>query len=632
MLGFYQITVAVVFNFFKKYKSKKEELSSLERKFCSIFEQDTASFVFLDLAGIIIQANQKFSALKGLKLEELSGTSFFEQVSCVDNSKMVDGLAKLVKGEITHLSSKGKFVKANGRVEWKIINLSLIRDDKKNPEFVVAILNDITEVIQLKEELAKKNNLLEAIIENTPVAIFMKDRENDFRYTLWNKGAENLWGLKRSDILGKNDYDFFPKNEGDFFREKDLQVLNSDEPLYIEEESITLPNGELHFLSTKKVPLEGRYLLGVSEDITEKREREKRLNTLYCMIQESQDIFAYLDLNGRPIFVNESAEANLGWSVDIDNFLNFLPASSCEKHQSIVIPFINATGEQWEGELLLKNLKNDEEIPYLIRIFGLKGENGKFNYFAMSGRDLRERKHWEATIMSASKMSALGEMASGIAHELNNPLSIIMGKAGVIMSYIKRGKLNPEMGVEELEKIILTAERMAKIIKGLRMFARNGERDSFERIEVKKLIMDVVDLCANKYADNNVSLDCGQIPEIYIDGQTVQLGQVLLNLLANALDAVLVCQDKWVYLEVLCLKEQDRIQISVTDSGPGIPYSIAERIMEPFFTTKEVGKGTGLGLSISRGIIESHEGQLYLDRNCKNTRFVIEIPIHQIAL
>lgn len=607
------------------------ETKRIERKFRSIFEQDAAYFVFLDLQGIILEANQKYASLNGFTREEVAGKSFFKLVVFADRQNIAESFEQLVRGDIAHFSTKGRFLKDDGTVGWKIISLSLIRDEEGKPEFVVAILNDITEMIKLKEELAQKNSLLEGVIENIPVAVFMKDRENDFRFTLWNKTAETLWGLNRNDMIGKNDYNFFPKEEGDFFRAKDLEALNSNKPIFIEEETITLPNGELHYLSTKKVPIDGRYLLGVSEDITEKREKEKRLVTLYTMIQESHDIFAYLDLDGKPLFINESAMTNLGWTTDVSSFFNFFPTATYDKHNLIILPYIAQTGDQWEGEVILKNIKTGDEVPYLLRIFGLKDEKGKLNYYAMSGRDLRERKHWEATMVSASKMSALGEMAAGIAHELNNPLSIIMGKSGVLMSYIKRGKLTPEMGIEELEKIILTAERMAKIIKGLRLFARNGERDAFERIEVKRLITDVIDLCASKFSDQNVSLEFGQIPTTYIDGQNVQLGQVLLNLLSNALDATRDYKERWVLVEVIELKEQERIQIAVTDSGLGIPYSLAERIMEPFFTTKDVGKGTGLGLSISRGIIESHEGKLFLDRKCKNTRFVIEIPIHQMA-
>lgn len=496
----------------------------------------------------------------------------------------------------------------------------------------IFILKKINHKYITLEAISEKANLLEAIVDNIPVAIFMKDKENDYRFTLWNKMAEKLWGLKQKEILGKNDYDFFPEAEGDFFRKKDEQVLSSNKPLYIEEESITLQNAEVLYLKTRKVPIEERYLLGVSEDITERREKDKRLNTLYSMIQESNDIFAYLDLNGRPLFINDSAISNLGWTIDTNSFFNFLPPSTYEKHQMIILPYIARTGEQWEGEIILKNLKNGEEIPYLVRVYGLKDANGELNYYAMSGRDLRERKHWEATMMSASKMSALGEMAAGIAHELNNPLSIIMGKSGVLLSYLKKDKLTSEMGAAELEKIIMTAERMAKIIKGLRLFSRNGEKDSFDRIEIKKLISEVIDLCSNKFSDQGIPLNVGVIPEIYIDGRNVQLGQVILNLLTNALDAVSGHQEKWVLIEVISLHEQERIQISVTDSGSGIPFSIAERIMEPFFTTKDVGKGTGLGLSISRGIVEAHEGRLWLDRQCPNTRFVIEIPTHHTAL
>lgn len=493
----------------------------------------------------------------------------------------------------------------------------------------------VEENTQLKlaiQEARHKESLLEIIIDNAPVAIFMKDRDQDFRYCLWNKTSENLWGFTKEQVLGKYDYDIFPKSEADFFRAKDIDVLSSNQPLLIPEETITLANGKVHFLKTIKVPIENRYLLGVSEDITNKREQDKSLHTLYSMIQESNDIFAYIDLSGKPLFINNSAINNLGWVNNSSTILNFLPPETAEKHQLIMLPYILQTGEQWQGEVILKNLKNNEEVPYLLRVFGLKDEKGEFSFYAMSGRDLRERKHWEATMMSSAKMSALGEMAAGIAHELNNPLSIIMGKSGVLLSYLKKGNLKPEMGMEELEKIILTAERMAKIIKGLRLFSRNGNNDEFERIEVKKLITDVTDICATKFQNEDVKLNLELNPDLYVDGKNVQLGQVIMNLLSNSLDAVSSKPEKWVLVQANLLKEQDQVQISITDSGAGISPAIAERMMEPFYTTKDVGKGTGLGLSISKGIIEGHHGKLWLDTDCKNTRFVIEIPIHQTAL
>jgi C4-dicarboxylate-specific signal transduction histidine kinase len=124
-----------------------------------------------------------------------------------------------------------------------------------------------------------------------------------------------------------------------------------------------------------------------------------------------------------------------------------------------------------------------------------------------------------------------------------------------------------------------------------------------------------------------VNLDIVAVEDGQVNCRPTQLSQVLLNLLSNAFDAVSALSEKWVRLTVT--QEEQKLIIKVIDSGNGIPSDIAEKIMQPFFTTKVIGKGTGLGLSISRGIIESHEGALFYDPSEKNTTFVIELPIHK---
>ncbi len=230
-------------------------------------------------------------------------------------------------------------------------------------------------------------------------------------------------------------------------------------------------------------------------------------------------------------------------------------------------------------------------------------------------------------LVTGAKMSALGEMSGGIAHEINNPIGIIHGKSNQLLKLIRRGKFTAEVGIQELEKIISTSERIAKIIRGLRSFSRNADMDPTAPVALGVLIQNVLDFCSEKFLSLNIRLEVGTIPQIKLDCRSVQIEQVLLNLLNNAHDAVIDLADKWVRIE--CQVEAERLEIAVTDSGPGIPPGVAEKLMQPFFTTKEVGKGTGLGLSISKGIIEDHHGELRYDVSSAHTRFVIRMPLKQ---
>ena len=124
------------------------------------------------------------------------------------------------------------------------------------------------------------------------------------------------------------------------------------------------------------------------------------------------------------------------------------------------------------------------------------------------------------------------------------------------------------------------------------------------------------------YYDHNIILKVSEIPQVTVLAREAQLAQVLLNLLNNSFDAVEEITNKWVSIDVI--DKDKKFQIRVTDSGAGIPSEILDKVMYPFFTTKEVGKGTGLGLSISKGIVEEHKGRIFIDPSMQNTCFVIE--------
>lgn len=231
----------------------------------------------------------------------------------------------------------------------------------------------------------------------------------------------------------------------------------------------------------------------------------------------------------------------------------------------------------------------------------------------------------ELRAIQASKMSTLGEMSAGIAHEINNPLAIIVGKTEAMRTAMSAPVLNRELMNRHIETMERTAARIARIVNALRTFSRDGDSDPFEVTNVSQILDETVALCGSRFLNHGIELHVTKVPiEFTIDARAVQISQVLLNLLSNAFDAVSVLDEKWVRLEVR--SNGRHIEFVVTDSGNGIPEAIRAKLTQPFFTTKEIGVGTGLGLSIASGIVLSHRGTLEVDETSSNTCFVVRLP------
>lgn len=231
-------------------------------------------------------------------------------------------------------------------------------------------------------------------------------------------------------------------------------------------------------------------------------------------------------------------------------------------------------------------------------------------------------------LVQSGKMSALGEMASGIAHEINNPMAVIEGKSANIIKLLEKPEIDKPKIIQNAEKIISMSDRITKIVKGLRSFSRDGSKDPFQSSNVFNLIDETFELCQAKLKNRNVRLENKFTNKaLKLNCRNVELSQVLLNLIHNATDAISNDNsktEKWITVNVI--ESENWIEFQVTDSGKGIPLNIQQKLFQPFFTTKELGKGTGLGLSISRGIILSHKGEMGIDNECPNTRFYFKIP------
>ena len=202
-------------------------------------------------------------------------------------------------------------------------------------------------------------------------------------------------------------------------------------------------------------------------------------------------------------------------------------------------------------------------------------------------------------MIESSKMAALGVMASGLAHEINNPLMIITGRLQILGQQLQKLDLkNPEI-FANLQRLTLTTERIAKIIRGLKTISRTGHNDPYEHQTLDSMIADAMQICNERFKESEIKIEVQLNPGIYCRCRAVQISQVFFNLLSNAYDAVQSSSEKWIRIHTKINTTGDRIQIFFIDSGPGIPKDVSIRIMEPFFTTKNVGKGTGLGLRTS---------------------------------
>ncbi len=272
-----------------------------------------------------------------------------------------------------------------------------------------------------------------------------------------------------------------------------------------------------------------------------------------------------------------------------------------------------------------------EELLAKVKVFLRLNEVEKqlnetnLNLESMVNERTRQLLDAESKLISSAKMSALGEMAGGIAHEINTPLGTLSLITEQMNQMLKDNELNKQTLIDLIKIVQDTVKRIHSIVIGLRTFSRDGSNDRFQIASVKSIIDSTLVLCQEKIENSGIHIQVSPIPDtLHIQCREVQISQVLMNLIGNACDAIASLPERWIKISAQTVGNE--LQISVTDSGPGIPENVYQKLFQPFFTTKEIGKGTGLGLSISKGILDAHRGSLIVDRGCKNTKFVVRIP------
>ena len=297
-------------------------------------------------------------------------------------------------------------------------------------------------------------------------------------------------------------------------------------------------------------------------------------------------------------------------------------------------------------EIVSKFKENEEDVSFSchlalsindqsrLHLFHFQKISNVKNQILIAAIDIQNYEDAKAEIIeqrmlleSSSKLASLGEMSAGVAHEINNPLTVISGHLDVLMRMAKNEKIDLDRLNKGFDLMKKSTMRIKSIIHSLKKISRDSSNDPYVTTKISDIIKDTLPLCETDLKNHEIKFTMNQFSDdLTVFGDPTRLSQVVLNLIMNAKDAIEKMENRWINLEVS--EESESVKIQITDCGNGIPAHLREKMLNPFFTTKEVGKGTGLGLSISLGIIEAHKGKLYFDFNFPNTRVVIILPKH----
>jgi PAS domain S-box-containing protein len=484
-------------------------------------------------------------------------------------------------------------------------------------------------------ELVDTEILFRTFFNNTPSAMTVKDLDGNFlnvnqKWKDWFKpdfgGFVN--GLKPDDIF---DSDFL-----DQLKRLESLAISSGH-VQGEEMLTTLASGEQLTTLVQKFPIfnaEGDVVRvgAVNTDISElhnaRIEQQNIANELAQLIDSANAPIFGIDANGK---INE-------WNRQTEIITGFEKDEVIGK--DLVAQFITDDYRVSVTEVLDRALQGEESANYEFPLFTKSGDrvdvllnsatrrnaSGDIVGVVGVGQDITDLKATQAQVIQTSKLATLGEMATSVAHELNQPLNVIRMAVGNSRRKISRGIVDVEYLNIKLERIEEQTVRAAKIIDHMRMFGRKPDHDS-EQIDPRRIFRNALDLMGEQLKLAGIGVVTEFSSECScVEGNTIQMEQVILNLLINARDAM-AGSDGESKITLRVFEDKKGVHLTMHDTGGGIREKILSRVFEPFFTTKDVGKGTGLGLSVSYGIIIEMGGTILVENIGGGARFDIILPV-----
>jgi PAS domain S-box-containing protein len=584
-----------------------------------------------------------------------------------------------------------KWVLEKGNGVWKAGELLGIEG------FVI----DITDRKTAERKLQKQEQHIKSLLNNLPHAAWLKDEQG--RYIAVNQPfCDFCGGMQPEAIVGKTDRDVLPAELAQHCYHQDISVITSGRQQRVEEQ-LCLPNGQIFWSETIKTPLfdaEGypQGTVGISMDITDRKATEA------ILIHQEAFLRTVYDGADSGIFVIDVlAEGSYrveGWNLCLEQKFGRTSAAIAGRLLTDLFPPAQAEAMQeryracveqgqpfnYEERLILADrsifwgmttlspLKDDAGRVYRLigtvhDITARKQVEQQLQEQAQElAQTLQELQQTQAQMIQTEKMSSLGQMVAGVAHEINNPVNFIHGNLTHAEAYIRdllalvnlyqqhypHPVADIQLRLEELDfdflqqdlaKLLSSmrvgTDRIRAIVLSLRNFSRLDEAE-YKSVNLYEGIDSTLMILQNRFKDSpnhpaiQIVREYDPIPDV--DCYPGQINQVFMNILSNAIDAMETNRAQAATGQQITIRgeaiDSDWVAIHITDNGAGMSESMQAKIFNPFFTTKPVGKGTGLGLSISYQIItERHGGQILCQSSLgEGTRFTVKIPVHQVGM
>jgi PAS domain S-box-containing protein len=352
------------------------------------------------------------------------------------------------------------------------------------------------------------------------------------------------------------------------------------------------------------------------------------------IVENFPDIIQSVNETGDLIFVNKKAETVLDYSRDELLSMNIRQIYADEILAKVEEGFrqLKQRGEKRAIESIIKD-RTGKRIPVEIRSYSIYDDNDNFQRTFSIIRDIREIKELQNSLIHASRLAAIGEMASGIAHDMKSPLSVFSLATDMARLRLANIETQDTEGVGHVEQSLRDMNKalhmITKLSDHLTDFSR-GIAERFEVVDLHAVISDSLFMSQNKIKKCDVRVKEDIAANTYFTkGAFNQLEQIFVNLIVNACDVLAGAEERSLGLSVSsCTREGIQYwKCDVSDTGAGIPDDVLPNIFQSFFTTKAKGKGTGLGLSISRGIVKNHEGEIEVQsERGKGTVFSVFLP------
>lgn len=489
----------------------------------------------------------------------------------------------------------------------------------------------------------------DAIISTSPTGLIQT----------WNRGAEHLYGYMAGDVIGRHISLLIPPDRQAEEADIVARTLRGERIPPLETVRVTKDGSPVQIsLTVSPILDESGHVIGsskIARDITERKRVEQTLHELRrhneLILESAGDGIYGIDRQGRSTFVNPAAARLLGWTVEelrgapMHEMLHHshpdgapYPAHDCPIYAALRDGRVHAVdseifwtkdGTKIPVDYVSTPIWDEGQIQGAVVVFKDIAERKRTDEHIrtlLSEAEARERQLVEkqAQLVQAAKLASIGELATGIAHEINNPLNNITLFVGNAID-----RLDPmgahEAIVSNLRKAEDQVRRAEAIINHLRTFGRLSSPHR-EPISINDVIQSAVSFVAEVLRVRSISVQLDFSPEEpIVPGNRIQLEQVFVNLLTNARDALEGAERKAISIRTRMAGTM--VKVIVGDTGSGIPSELLPRIFDPFFTTKPSGRGTGLGLSISYGILKEHHGEIEVDsRIGEGTTFIISLP------